>query len=120
METLERLAWQLGVTLTRQQLPAAAEAFLAKVRKRLFALSDNDPAQLGGTSLKFLAVQAASLLALAAAALRRGWGTRRKSGTTRLASKRMRLFAVLALALGRTAAQGTPRDSMSPISESRS
>ena len=53
METLERLAWQLSVTLTRQQLlPAAAEAFLARVRRSLVALSSDDPTQPGGHVLE--------------------------------------------------------------------
>ena len=119
METLERLAWQLSVTLTRQQLPAAAEAFLAKVRERLFALSNDDPAQPGGTSLKFRATAASALLALALAALKRCWGTRGKSERPSFATgKRLRLGVVLALAVGCTAAQeGSQSRSLSPIHE---
>ena len=115
MLTLERLAWQLGISLTRHQRPAAAEAFLARARRRLIALSSEDPTQTGGTSLKFLKGAVAALLALALAATRRSSSkqgkTARASGAT---TWRLRLGVVLALAVGPTAAKPFDSPTASP------
>ena len=118
METLERLAWQLSVTLTRQQLPAAAEAFLAKIRRRLSALSATTSRHNLWGHVPQVSGGASTLSALALAALRRCWGTRGKSERPSFATgKRLRLGVVLALAMGRKAAQeGSPSRSLSPVS----